>query len=183
MDAKANWNGCSVCLHEGDITKLSVDAIVNAANPWLAGGGGVDGAIHRAGGPRIMEECQRIMASRQSILRPGEAVVTGGGDLPARWVIHTVGPVYERHEPAEAAHLLAACYSASLALLRQNGGQSIAFPCISTGVYGYPPREACPVALNAVRSELEQNSACNQVVFCAFDEFDYQIYESVLTAM
>jgi O-acetyl-ADP-ribose deacetylase len=135
---------------QGDITKQSVDAIVNAANSSLLGGGGVDGAIHRAGGPAILEECRRIRAERYPDGLPtGKAVATTGGDLPARWVIHTVGPVYDRHE--DPAPLLASCHTESLRVADEIGAHSVAFPAISTGVYGYPLDEAAPVAIGAVR--------------------------------
>jgi O-acetyl-ADP-ribose deacetylase (regulator of RNase III) len=181
MELKARWNNCAAYLHWGDITVLEVDAVVNAANPWLMGGGGVDGAIHRRGGPQILEECRRIMAARGSILPAGQAVLTTGGQLPARHVIHTVGPVYHEEEQAEA--LLAACYRNSLALLREHGLRSIAFPCISTGAYGYPPAEACSVALRAVREDVEQHGGCEQLIFCTFGAGDFQIYEQALAAL
>jgi O-acetyl-ADP-ribose deacetylase (regulator of RNase III) len=166
---------------QGDITQLAVDAIVNAANPWLAGGGGVDGAIHRAGGPTILQECRQIMEQRGGRpLAAGEAVITGGGQLPARYVIHTVGPVYREWTPAEAAERLAACYRNSLALLRQHGLRSIAFPAISTGAYGYPPEEACPIAVRTVLEELERHDACERLIFCTFGARDYELYRQEL---
>jgi len=177
MQRKACWNQCEIHLHHGDITTLDVDAIVNAANPWLAGGGGVDGAIHRRGGPRILAECQKIIAQRGRVLETGEAVITTGGDLVARHVIHTVGPVYHEQESQEAAALLAACYRNSLARLREQGLRSVAFPCISTGAYGYPSHEACPIALQTVRQEMERHGLCDQVVFCTFDDDDFALYE------
>ena len=122
MEMKARWSGCAIYLHQGDITTLAVDAIVNAANPWLEGGGGLDGAIHRVGGPKITEECQRVMAARKSVLPAGQVVITGGGgDLPARNVIHTVGPVYKEEERERCEALLADCYRNSLAILRDQG--------------------------------------------------------------
>lgn len=135
----------------GDITRQSVDAIVNAANSSLMGGGGVDGAIHRAGGPAILEACREVRASRfPGGLPTGEAVATTGGRLPARWVIHTVGPVYAaEHDPAA---LLRACHISSLRVADELGAATVAFPAISTGVYGYPVREAARVAVGAVRS-------------------------------
>jgi O-acetyl-ADP-ribose deacetylase (regulator of RNase III) len=174
-------NGCRVEVVQGDITQLAVDAIVNAANPWLAGGGGVDGAIHRAGGPTILQECRQIMEQRGGRpLAAGEAVITGGGQLPARYVIHTVGPVYREWTPAEAAERLAACYRNSLALLRQHGLRSIAFPAISTGAYGYPPEEACPIAVRTVLEELERHDACERLIFCTFGARDYELYRQEL---
>lgn len=174
-------NGCRVEVVQGDITQLAVDAIVNAANPWLAGGGGVDGAIHRAGGPTILQECRQIMQRRGGRpLAAGEAVITSGGQLPARYVIHTVGPVYREWTPAEAAERLAACYRNSLALLRQHGLRSIAFPGISTGAYGYPPEEACPIAVRTVLEELERHDACERLIFCTFGARDYELYRQEL---
>jgi O-acetyl-ADP-ribose deacetylase (regulator of RNase III) len=136
---------------QGDITRQEVDAIVNAANSSLLGGGGVDGAIHRAGGPAILDECRRIRAERYPDGLPtGQAVATTGGDLPARWVIHTVGPVYSRHD--DPATLLASCHTESLRVADELGARTVAFPAISTGVYGYPLAEAAPVAVGAVRA-------------------------------
>jgi O-acetyl-ADP-ribose deacetylase len=134
----------------GDITRQEVDAIVNAANSTLMGGGGVDGAIHRAGGAAILEECQEIRrAQYKEGLPTGEAVITTGGRLPARHVIHTVGPIYGRHKGLEA-ELLARCYENSLALAARHGLASVAFPAISTGAYGYPHAEAAQVASTTI---------------------------------
>ncbi|MBA9076851.1 O-acetyl-ADP-ribose deacetylase [Rufibacter quisquiliarum] len=135
-------------LIQGDITKITADAIVNAANSSLLGGGGVDGAIHRAGGPAILEECQRIRA-RQGGCPTGEAVITTGGNLPAKHVIHTVGPVWNGGHQGEP-DLLARCYHNSLALARAHGLKTVAFPNISTGVYGYPKDQAAQVAVHTV---------------------------------
>jgi O-acetyl-ADP-ribose deacetylase len=135
----------------GDLTREKVDAIVNAANSSLLGGGGVDGAIHRAGGPAILEECRRIRAERYPDGLPtGQAVATTAGNLPARWVIHTVGPVYTRDD--DPASLLASCHTESLRVADEIGAFTVAFPAISTGVYGYPLDEAAPVAIAAVRA-------------------------------
>ena len=137
-------------IEQGDITEQTVDAIVNAANSALLGGGGVDGAIHRAGGPAILAECKRIRDERYPQGLPtGQAVATTAGDLPARWVIHTVGPVYSRHD--DPAPLLASCHVESLRVADQVGARTLAFPAISTGAYGYPVYEAAPVAVEAVR--------------------------------
>ena len=137
-------------LAQGNITRQEVDAIVNAANPSLMGGGGVDGAIHRGGGPAILDECRRIRAERHpNGLPTGEAVATTAGDLPARWVIHTVGPVYANED--DPAALLVACHTSSLRVADEVGAATVAFPAISTGVYGYPIDEAAPVAVRAVR--------------------------------
>jgi len=143
----------------GDITVQEVDAIVNAANSTLMGGGGVDGAIHRAGGPAILEECREIRRTRWPAGLPaGEAVITGAGNLAARHVIHTVGPVWGR-EGGREAELLAACYRNSLALARARGLDSIAFPAISTGVFGYPPAEAAAVASKAIEEFISENDS------------------------
>jgi O-acetyl-ADP-ribose deacetylase (regulator of RNase III) len=139
-----------IALLEGDITEQEVDAIVNAANSSLMGGGGVDGAIHRGGGPTILEECKQLRATDwPDGLPTGRAVATTGGRLPARWVIHTVGPVYARSE--DRSHLLAGCHTESLRVADELGATTVAFPAISTGVYGYPLDEAAPVAIGAVR--------------------------------
>jgi O-acetyl-ADP-ribose deacetylase len=177
MELKARWHDCDIYLHQGDITTLAVDAIVNAANPWLMGGGGVDGAIHRRGGAQILEECQKIIAERKSVLPTGDAVITSGGNLPARDVIHTVGPVHKQQQREQVAALLAACYRNSLARLREKGLRSVAFPCISTGAYGYPSGEACPIALRTIREDLALNGQCDQVIYCTFDDYDFTIYQ------
>jgi O-acetyl-ADP-ribose deacetylase (regulator of RNase III) len=138
-------------LLEGDITEQHVDAIVNAANSTLLGGGGVDGAIHRRGGPAILQECKALRATDwPDGLPTGQAVATTGGELPARWVIHTVGPAYAAHDDPSA--LLASCHTASLRVADELGASSVAFPAISTGVYGYPLDEAAPIAIEAVRT-------------------------------
>jgi O-acetyl-ADP-ribose deacetylase (regulator of RNase III) len=147
----------------GDITRLNVDAIVNAANATLLGGGGVDGAIHRAGGPAILAGCQEIRRTKYPQGLPtGEAVITSGGDLPARYVIHTVGPIYGRHDGQEA-RLLTACYQNSLALASQHGLTSIAFPAISTGAFGYPQPEAARVASEIIKSYVLTNDEITEV--------------------
>ena len=147
----------------GDITVQEVDAVVNAANSALLGGGGVDGAIHRAGGPAILEECREIRRTRfPSGLPTGEAVITTAGRLPARHVIHTVGPVWGR-EGGREAELLAACYRNSLALARAHGLDSIAFPAISTGVFGYPSAEAAAVASKTIEEFLSENESPREV--------------------
>jgi O-acetyl-ADP-ribose deacetylase len=139
----------------GDLTEENVDAIVNAANSTLLGGGGVDGAIHRRGGPKILQECQEIRTTRfPQGLPTGEAVITSGGDLPARYVIHTVGPIYGMHQGRDA-ELLAACYRNSIDLALSNDLKSIAFPSISTGAYGYPKHEAAPIVYDVVKEIVE----------------------------
>ena len=166
-------------LIKGDITTLKVDAIVNAANSSLMGGGGVDGAIHRAGGPVILEECKLIVA-RQGECKTGEAVITTAGDLPSKYVIHTVGPVWRggNHNEAE---LLANCYRNSLRLASEKQLTSIAFPNISTGVYGYPKEQAAKVAVEATRNYLESHpSNINSVTFVCFDDDNFALYSSIL---
>jgi O-acetyl-ADP-ribose deacetylase (regulator of RNase III) len=151
---------------QGDITRESVDAIVNAANSSLLGGGGVDGAIHRRGGPAILEECRRLRRERfPQGLPTGHAVATTGGALPARWVIHTVGPVYARSSQPERE--LAMCHTSSLGVADEIGARSVAFPAISTGVYGYPLDEAAGVAIGAV---LAASTRVEIVRFVLFDE-------------
>lgn len=169
-----------ILLLQQDITKLSVDAIVNAANTSLMGGGGVDGAIHRAGGPAILEECRGIIA-RQGGCKVGEAVITTGGKLPARFVIHTVGPVWRGGKNSEPA-LLANCYRNSLELAIKNAVQSIAFPNISTGIYGYPKKEAAEIAINTVLEFICRNNDIKEVYFVCFDKENFSIYESAMAA-
>ena len=160
---------------QGDLTKISVDAIVNAANTSLLGGGGVDGAIHRIGGPDILNDCLAIRA-RQGGCPTGEAVITTAGKLPARKVIHTVGPVWQGGDKKEA-DLLANCYRNALQLAVENGLTSIAFPNISTGVYRYPKAAACHIALKTTQLFLEKNTTLDQVLFVCFDEENYAWYE------
>ncbi len=175
MELRAKWNECEIYLHQGDITLLEVDAIVNAANAELWPGAGVCGAIHRRGGPSIAQECAVWVAAHGQV-PVGEAAITTGGNLPARHVIHVVGPIYDDYRPPEAARLLANGYRAALALARQHGLKSIAFPCISTGVYGFPPDRACPAAVQAVRDDLTQFDQIDKVVFCCFLASDYDLY-------
>jgi O-acetyl-ADP-ribose deacetylase (regulator of RNase III) len=160
----------------GDITKLAVDAVVNAANESLLGGGGVDGAIHRAAGPELREECCRIGGCPT-----GEARLTSGHRLPARYVIHTVGPVWRGGASGED-ELLARCYRSSLALAEENGLATIAFPAISTGAYGFPPRRAARVAVGAVREYLAGVRAPPEVIFCCFDEESARLHRAALAA-
>lgn len=158
-----------IVLCVGDITTLAVDTIVNAANSSLLGGGGVDGAIHRAGGPAILEACRAIRRSQwPDGLPTGEAVLTTGGNLPARLVIHTVGPIYGRHGGQEAA-LLASCYRNALRLARQHSLSSIAFPAISTGVYGYPMAQAAAVVSTTLQSDLTADDRIREVRLVFFD--------------
>lgn len=163
----------------GDITKQNVDAIVNAANSSLMGGGGVDGAIHRAGGPAILEECKKIV-SRQGGCPTGEAVITTGGNLPAKFVIHTVGPVWNGGKNNESQKL-GNCYRNSLRLAVENNLKTIAFPNISTGIYGYPKGEAAQIAVKTVTGYLLENeSFIRKVYFVCFDEENFQLYRSLL---
>jgi O-acetyl-ADP-ribose deacetylase (regulator of RNase III) len=163
----------------GDITRVAADAIVNAANSALAGGGGVDGAIHRAGGPSIMQDLDRIRADSGGCAT-GSAVVTGAGRLPARYVFHAVGPVYRGGKHGES-ELLASCYRTCLALAEKHTVQTIAFPSISTGVYGYPVGEASRIALREVTEHLGQETIqLVEVRFVLFSEADYQVYASCL---
>lgn len=156
----------------GDITKQDVDAIVNAANSTLLGGGGVDGAIHRAGGPAIVEACREIRRTTYPDGLPtGEAVITTAGELPARYVIHTVGPIYGRHRGQEA-ELLAACYQNSLTLAVQHNLASIVFPAISTGAFGYPLHEAAGISSVAIAAFLEQDRTLAQVRLIFFSSSD-----------
>lgn len=165
-----------VLLYVGDITTLAVDAIVNAANSSLLGGGGVDGAIHWAGGPAILEACRAIRRSQwPDGLPTGEAVLTTAGDLPARHVIHTVGPIYGHHGGQEAA-LLASCYRNALRLARAHGLGSIAFPAISTGVYGYPMAQAAVVVSTTLQAELAGDDSIRQVRLVFFDAQQLEIF-------
>lgn len=163
----------------GDITTVAVDAIVNAANSRLAGGGGVDGAIHRAGGPVIAAQC-RAWVVENGHLPTGRAMVTDAGDLPAALVIHTVGPVWDEHTPERANELLSDCYRNSLELARQRGCSSVAFPNISTGVYGFPKGPAAEVATRTVRRALTDSEPVKNVVFVCFDEENLALYQELL---
>lgn len=161
----------------GDITREHVDAIVNAANAELRGGGGVDGAIHRAGGPEIMAECRKI-----GYCAPGEAVITGAGKLPARFVIHAVGPVW-KGGGADEELLLASCHERALELAREHGCRTVAFPAISTGAYGYPPQLAAPVALAATSDALIRLPLIEKVRFVFVDEKLRGAYEQALAKL
>ncbi|MDJ0875867.1 MAG: O-acetyl-ADP-ribose deacetylase [Desulfobacterales bacterium] len=156
-------------VRQGDITRLEVDAIVNAANRSLRGGGGVDGAIHRAAGPELLAECRALGGCPT-----GEARLTQGYRLPARFVIHTVGPVY--HGLPEDRQLLASCYRNSLTLAAQNGARSIAFPAVSCGVYGYPLEEACRIAVETTLDFLDADDRIQRVIFILFSDDDRRVY-------
>jgi len=168
-------NRIEVC--QKDITGLTVDAIVNAANSSLLGGGGVDGAIHRAAGPKLLEECRTLGGCP-----PGEALITGGYNLPARYVIHTVGPIFHMMDPGQAERLLIRCYENSLKLAVDKKLFSIAFPAISCGAYGYPIEKACRVAVDAVIRHLQTNIEIQKVIFALFSDGDKKIYDITVTA-
>ncbi|MBQ1092990.1 O-acetyl-ADP-ribose deacetylase [Streptomyces sp. B93] len=166
----------TITLVQGDITRVSADAIVNAANSSLLGGGGVDGAIHRRGGPAILRECRALRASRYGKGLPtGRAVATTAGDLDARWVIHTVGPVYSETE--DQSDLLASCYRESLRVADGLGARTVAFPAISTGVFRWPMTDAARIAVTAVR---DAETAVREVSFVLFDERAYAAFASQL---
>ncbi len=162
---------------QGDLTREQVDAIVNAANPTLLGGGGVDGAIHRAGGPAILEECKRLGGCET-----GDAKITTGGNLPARHVIHTVGPVYRDGRQNEPV-LLASCYRRSLEVAREHGLASVAFPAISCGAYGYPLEEAARIAVNAVADFVARQGGLDRVRFVLFSPEVFEAFARALEAL
>jgi O-acetyl-ADP-ribose deacetylase (regulator of RNase III) len=169
------WLGGRIALVQGDITKLDADAIVNAANASLLGGGGVDGAIHRAAGPELLEECRTLGGART-----GEAKITKGYRLPARHVIHAVGPVWQGGSAGED-EALASCYRTAMRLAREHGLRSIAFPAISTGIYRFPLERATKIAVREVRRALEEPGATvERAVFCCFSATDRGVYEKVL---
>lgn len=165
----------------GDITEQDVDAIVNAANSNLMGGGGVDGAIHRAAGAELLQACTEVRASQYPDgLPPGKSVITPGGQLRARHVIHTVGPVYGRHG-GEEAKLLSECYRSAIRLAASRGLKSVAFPAISTGIYGYPKEEAAKVARNAVAMALKEHPQIEEVRLVFFSEKDAELFLATAT--
>jgi O-acetyl-ADP-ribose deacetylase (regulator of RNase III) len=171
-----SWLGGRIALVVGDITKLAVDAIVNAANSSLLGGGGVDGAIHRAAGPRLLEECRKLGGAQI-----GEAKITAGYDLPSGHVIHAVGPVW-RGGVAGEDEALANCYREALALAGSYGCRSIAFPAISTGIYHFPLERATRIAVGEVAAAVRAGTAPDRVVFCCFSEGDAEVYTRILDA-
>ncbi len=172
-------SGRKIVLQEGDITRVAADAIVNAANSALAGGGGVDGAIHRAGGPAIMRQLDEIR-DREGGCPTGSAVATGAGKLPAQYVFHAVGPVYRDGRRGEP-ELLASCYRKCLELAEERGVRTISFPAISTGVYGYPLRDAAGIAIREVKAHLERPDAgVEQVIFVLYGKAAFEAYETRL---
>ncbi|MBN8660339.1 MAG: O-acetyl-ADP-ribose deacetylase [Candidatus Obscuribacter phosphatis] len=172
-------NGRKIALKRGDITREEVDAIVNAANSSLLGGGGVDGAIHKAGGPEILRQCKEIRA-RQGGCSPGQAVITAGGNLKAAYVIHTVGPIW-RCGTGNEAETLASAYRNSLALAAEFDLKSISFPSISTGAYGYPLEQAAEIATNTVKEYCrKERGSIEAIYFVLFDQFTYDAYKQVL---
>ncbi len=171
-------NKSNLELVEGDITAQDTDAIVNAANSSLLGGGGVDGAIHRAAGPELLAECRTLGGCRT-----GEAKITRGYQLKARHVIHTVGPVYHREGPARPAELLASAYRRSLKVASENNLRSVSFPSISTGAYGYPLEEAAPIALQTAIDYLKTHTDIDLVRFVLYGQHPYKVYERALQSI
>ncbi len=170
----------SLSVIRADITTLDVDAIVNAANSALLGGGGVDGAIHRAAGPKLLDACRAIPQSAPRVrCPPGEARITAGFDLPARHIIHTVGPIWSGGHDHED-DMLASCYRTCLALAHQHALESIAFPAISTGVYGFPPDRAAEIAVSTVRAALPALPTIHRIIFCCFDAQTSALYGHLL---
>lgn len=167
---------CKIEIIKGDITKIKADAIVNAANTSLLGGGGVDGAIHRAGGKEILDECRKIIA-KQGGCKVGEAVITTAGKLNAKYVIHTVGPVWNNGNKNESEKL-ANCYSSSLKLAVENDCKVIAFPSISTGIYRFPKEAAAAIAINTISDFLSENNQVERIILVSFDDENYQILNS-----
>ena len=175
------FNKTEVTIKKGDITKEDSDAIVNAANTTLMGGGGVDGAIHRAGGPAILEECKAIVAKRGRCFT-GDAVITTGGNLQAKYVVHTVGPVWNGGEDGEP-DLLKNSYISSLEAAKEEGAKSIAFPAISTGAYRFPKDKACRVALETVIQFVKYDPHFEEVRFILFSDDDFKLYEETMEGM
>jgi O-acetyl-ADP-ribose deacetylase (regulator of RNase III) len=181
LERRYNGSTMSLSAIQADITTLRVDAIVNAANERMLGGGGVDGAIHRAAGPQLYQACLKVPEVTPGVRCPtGEARITPGFELPARFVIHTVGPVWDGGTFGEA-ELLANCYRSSLQLAADNGVKSIAFPAISTGVYGYPSEQAAAIAVRETREFLSAGTSVERIIFACFDGKTLAIYQSLLS--
>ncbi|BEI86070.1 hypothetical protein CcaverHIS002_0603570 [Cutaneotrichosporon cavernicola] len=172
-DAELN---ARIAIWRGDITKLKADMIVNAANRSLMGGGGVDGAIHRAAGKELLKECAGLGGANT-----GETKLTKGYNLPSKFIGHTVGPIYHADRKEESARLLKSCYQSALELCAENGGGSIGFPSVSTGIYGYPIRDATQIALKTTREFLEKNDSIKHVVYVVFLEKDEKVYNELVT--
>ena len=179
---KKTIGGATLEIAQGDITALTVDAIVNAANEHLAHGGGVAGAISRKGGPTIQQESDALISARGP-LKTGDAVITSGGKLAAKFVIHTVGPVWSRHDPAESDRLLCKAVKSSLALAEEKGLKSIAFPAISTGIYGFPIERAAPLMLQEAKQHLEGKTGLERVLFCLYDAASFRVFEAAFAAL
>jgi putative ATPase len=179
---KKTMGGAVLEIAQGDITALAVDAIVNAANEYLKHGGGVAAAISRKGGATIQRESD-VLISARGPLGTGEAVITGGGKLVAKFVIHTVGPVWSRHDSAEADRLLCQAVKSSLTLAEEKKLKSIAFPAISTGIYGFPIERAAPLLLEEAKRHVEGESGLERVLFCLYDDASYRVFESAFAAL
>ncbi len=174
--------GATLEIVQGDITALAVDAIVNAANGYLKHGGGVAAAISRKGGPTIQQESDTLISARGP-LKTGEAVITGGGKLAAKFVIHAVGPVWSRHGPTEADRLLCEAVRSSLTLAEEKALKSIAFPAISTGIYGFPIERAAPLMLQEAQCRLEGETVLERVLFCLYDDASYRAFASAFAKL
>ena len=179
---KKTIGGATLEIVQGDITALAVDAIVNAANQYLAHGGGVAAAISRKGGPTVQQESNALIAKRGP-LDTGDAVVTSAGKLPAKFVIHTVGPVWSQHDPTEANRLLCKAVKSSLTLADEKKLKSIAFPAISTGIYGFPIDRAAPLMLEEASRHLEGRTGLERVLFCLYDDASYRVFEAAFSAL
>ncbi len=181
MTESITINGATLRVNQGDITREATDAIINAANSGLMGGGGVDGAIHRAGGPAILEECKKIVAERGR-LPTGQAVITTAGNMPAKHVIHTVGPVWHGGRHGEP-DLLTSAYRESLQLAAKENLTSVAFPAISAGIYGYPMKEAAAIAVGTATDFLRTPSSVKDVVFVLYNDTAYYAFQKALEAL
>lgn len=172
----------NIVILRGDITEECVDVIVNAANRFLAGGGGVDGAIHEAGGPAIMAECE-IISKTRGVVPTGEVAITTAGDLPAKYVIHAVGPVWNKNQPEECDKLLQNAYLNSLIIAEKYGLSTISFPAISTGIYGFPIERATPLVFNVLNEYLKEKNCFKEIRFVLFSSKDFEVYNNAFDAM